>query len=69
MRYDLDNLRPGCYHCNINLSGNWVAYEAHLIVDYGRDYPDQLQKRNEETKGRQYDILWYQNKLEEYKKL
>src|SRR5437588_614638 len=30
LRYDLDNLRPSCYRCNIHLSGNWPAYEAHL---------------------------------------
>lgn len=69
MRYDLDNLRPGCYHCNINLSGNWVAYEAHLMIDHGQNFPTQLKKRNEETKNKQYDILWYQAKLAEYQNL
>lgn len=66
LRYDLDNLRPQCYHCNINLSGNWVAYEAHLMIDKGRDFPTLLKQRNESTKNRQYDILWYENKVTEY---
>jgi len=69
LRYDLDNLRPQCYHCNINLSGNWIAFEAHLMVERGRDFPDQLKQRNRDTMGKQYDSLWYINKIEEYKKI
>jgi len=69
LAYSLDNLRPQCYHCNINLSGNWVKYEEHLILDKGRDFPDILKKRNQETKGLQYDILWYEQKIKEYENL
>ncbi len=69
MRYSLDNLRFQCYSCNIHKSGNWPAYEAHLMIEKGRDFPDLLKKRNEETKNKQYDILWYLQKLEEYKQL
>ena len=67
MRYDLMNLRPQCFRCNIHLSGNWVAYEKHLKAD-GIDV-EVLKQRNEDTKGGQYDRLWYENKIEEYKKL
>ncbi len=69
MRYHLDNLRPQCYNCNINKSGNWIAFEAHLILDFGKDFPEQLKQINRDTTGKQYDILYYQDKLEEYKKL
>lgn len=69
IRYSLKNLRPQCMMCNIHRSGNWVGYEAHLIVDFGRDYPDELKKENEATKNKQYDILWYQAKLDEYRLL
>jgi 5-methylcytosine-specific restriction endonuclease McrA len=69
MRYSLDNLRPQCFACNIHKSGNWPAYEAHLIVDHGRDYPDQLKQKNRDTTGKQYDILFYIQKLEEYKQI
>jgi hypothetical protein len=65
MRYHLDNLRPQCYNCNINKSGNWLAFENHLKKD-GID-PDELKQKNEDTKGKQYDILYYENKLQEYK--
>ena len=68
LRYHLDNLRPQCYNCNINKSGNWVAFEAHLILDKGRDFPEQLKQLNRDTTGEQYDITWYENKLIEYKK-
>lgn len=64
MRYDLDNLRPCCYHCNINLSGNWIEYEKHLIRD-GIDVQE-LKDRNEKTKGGMYREDWYENKIREY---
>lgn len=69
MRYSLDNLRPQCFRCNIHLSGNWVAYEAHLIVDHGRDFPEQLKQKNRDTIGQQYDSLWYEAKLKEYQQI
>lgn len=69
MRYSLDNLRPQCFACNIHKSGNWPAYETHLIVDHGREYPDRLKQRNRDTIGRQYDSLWYLAKIDEYKQL
>lgn len=69
MRYSLDNLRIQCYRCNINLSGNWPAYEKHLKEEKGPDFPDALKAKNEQTKGRMYDVLWYQQKLDEYRQL
>ncbi len=62
LRYSLENLRPQCYHCNINLSGNWIEYEKKLGEEATR-----LKRLNEETKGRQYDILWYLAEIEKYK--
>lgn len=69
VRYSLDNLRPQCYSCNIHKSGNWPAYERHLSIEKGVDFPIELKKLNESTKNRQYDILWYQAKLAEYRNL
>lgn len=69
LSYDLKNLRPQCYRCNINLSGNWVAFEKKLIAKEGQEYVDDLKKRNQATIGLKYDILWYQNKVTEYQKL
>lgn len=69
LRYHLDNLRWQCYHCNINLSGNWIEYEKHLNKEKGPGFSESLKALNEATKGKQYDILWYQAKLEEYRQL
>lgn len=67
LSYDLANLRPQCYACNIHRSGNWPAFEEHLLRD-GVDI-EALKRRNRDTKGRQYDRLWYQAKIAEYELL
>lgn len=69
LSYDLKNLRPQCYRCNIHLSGNWPAFEERLRNEHGQEYIDELKIRNQKTKGLKYDELWYKNKIEEYKKL
>jgi hypothetical protein len=68
LRYSLDNLRPQCFRCNIHLSGNWPAYERHLISDNGCTFVSELKRRNEATKGRKYDVLWYQARVAEYER-
>jgi hypothetical protein len=30
---------------------------------------EELKRRNEQTKGRKYDALWYQARIEEYSKI
>lgn len=42
LRYDLRNLRPQCYRCNIDLSGNGSVFYHLLVVKEGQDYVDQL---------------------------
>ena len=69
LAYSLENLRPQCYHCNINLSGNWVAFEKRLTAELGKNFVTNLKKRNEETKGRKYDIFWYGEKIKEYEEI
>lgn len=64
MRYDLANLRFQCMVCNVWKSGNWPAYEAHLIRD-GIDVAA-LKQRNYDTKGQMFDRLWYTAKIDEY---
>lgn len=66
LSYDILNLRPQCYHCNINLSGNWIAFEQNLIRDHGKKYVEELKKRNQATKGLSYRIDWYLAKIEAY---
>jgi hypothetical protein len=69
LSYDLRNLRVQCYHCNVNLSGNWVVFEQRLTQNHGSDYVAELKSRNIATKGLRYDILWYQAKVVEYEKI
>ena len=66
LRYDLRNLRPQCYHCNINLGGNGIFYYRELIRREGEAYVEQLIKE----KGliiKAYDH--YEKLLEEYRLL
>lgn len=69
LAYDLANLRPQDYHCNINLSGNWPVFEANLIRDHGQGYVDELKNRNRETKGRKFGTPWVLAKIDEYQLL
>lgn len=67
LRYSLDNLRIQCYACNIHKSGNWLAYERHLIAD-GIDVQE-LKDRNEKTKGGMYRDDFYIQKIAEYQSI
>lgn len=69
MRYSLDNLRPCCYHCNINLSGNWVAYEERLNEEKGEKFAEFLKKENRRLSNGSYRADWYENKIKEYENL
>lgn len=68
LAYDLDNLRIQCFACNIHKSGNWIEYEAHLMIEKGRTFPDKLKKRNQKTKGKQYGRWWYEGEIKKYQK-
>lgn len=59
------NVHCQCYHCNINLSGNWVEYEKRIIEVYGQDACDKLKwlKWNGDIK---YSRENYLLKIQEY---
>ena len=64
LRFDLKNLRVTCYSCNVQKSGNFPAYQEHLIQDVGQEEVETLlQRRHEFTKG---DTHFYQAKIDEY---
>ena len=42
LRYDLRNLRPGCYRCNISLAGNGAAFYRNLVAREGQEYVDAI---------------------------
>jgi len=68
IRYDYDrNLRICCYRCNINLSGNFPAFQENLIKELGKKEVDKiLQDRHKITKA---DVFWYEDKISEYSAL
>lgn len=66
LRYDLDNLRPQCYYCNINLGGNGAVFYKKLLVEKGQEYIDRLfQLKGKTTKALDH----YKYLLAVYKKL
>lgn len=69
LRYDLANLRPQCFACNIHKSGNWLAFESRLVEDEGQSYVDELKQKNKDTLGGNYGRFWIEQKTEEYKSL
>lgn len=68
MRFDLRNLRPGCYNCNINLSGNWPAYQK-AIEKETPGITAILVAENDSTKGKTYPEEWFVKKIAEYEAL
>lgn len=67
LRYDLRNLRPQCYRCNIDLSGNGAVFYRLMVEDHGQVYVDQLFRDKElVTKG---NTAFYQAKIDQYKLL
>lgn len=69
LRYDLRNLRPQCYHDNINLSGNWPAYKTRIEAELGAGITEQLLAENEATKGKIYPSEWFIDKIAEYQSI
>lgn len=67
LKYDLDNLRVQCYHCNINLGGYQSEFYRRLEKDCGKPYVNRLFKaKNSLVKA---DKLWYEKKIAEYEKI
>ena len=69
LKYSLENLKFQCFSCNIWKSGNWVAYEKHLIQDNGENFIKELKARNEKTKGLMYRLDWYEVRIFYYQKI
>ncbi len=43
--FDERNVAAQCYHCNINLSGNWPAYRDYILLKYGAEVEFELQRK------------------------
>lgn len=60
------NVHCQCYHCNINLSGNWLEYERRIIQVYGNEKLTILKELKYQGL-----LIWkssdYAEKIKEYK--
>ena len=61
------NVHAGCYHCNINLSGNWRVYQRKMHEIYGKEIDDEFDKINQWSgTGKEFPFV---EKTEYYKGL
>lgn len=67
LRYDLRNLRPQCYRCNIDLSGNGSVFYRRLVEIEGQEYVDKLFQDKESII--KLDIHFVEAKILEYKSM
>lgn len=67
LRYDLRNLRPQCFRCNIDLSGNGAIFYRKMVQCEGQEYVDQLfHDKNTTIKA---DYSWFESKIKEYEQV
>lgn len=67
LRFDLRNIHSSCYNCNINLGGNGALFYRQLEKKYGKRWCENLFK--DKQKIVKADDLFYQQKIEQYKKM
>lgn len=63
--YDERNVHCQCYHCNINLSGNWYEYQRRMHLKYGVEIDHEFDVVNQKDG---WDFP-YQSKIEYYKNI
>ena len=60
-----NNVRPQCYRCNVNLSGNTAVFIENLKDEIGADaYQEMYETRHTVEKRSR---VWYEEKIAEYK--
>ena len=42
LKFDIRNLRPQCYNCNINLGGNGAEFMRKMLIRESQEYVDQI---------------------------
>lgn len=67
LRYDLRNLRPQCYHCNINGGGQGAEFYKRLVETEGQEYVDQLFRDKQVIV--KADAQFYENLIEKAENL
>ena len=67
LRYDLRNLRPGCYRCNISLAGNGAAFYRRLVDIEGQTYVDGIFA--DKNRAQKETLAFYQDLILHYQQL
>lgn len=67
LRYDLRNLRPQCFRCNISLSSNGAVFYHTLVAKEGQAYVDQLFLDKQKTV--KANRAFYQTLIDEYEQV
>lgn len=49
VKFDLRNIHPQCYRCNINLGGNGPEYYPFMLNTYGQEVVDELRFKSNTT--------------------
>jgi len=65
LKYNIRNLRPQCYHCNINLGGNGAEFYRRMVKEVGQVEVDEMFR----IKNQVYTpagALWYISQIAQY---
>lgn len=63
--FDLDNIRPQCYQCNINNSGEGAVFRGNLERDHGKKFVNDLERRAKQPyRG---DVFYLEDQIDVYK--
>ena len=65
--FNEDNVRPQCYRCNINLSGNTVEFRIRLIEEIGEDRVLDMEYTRHALCKR--SRAWYEERIAHYREL
>lgn len=66
LRFEPDNVWPGCVYCNRHLSGNLIEYRIRLVKKIGKERVEWLEKEHEPKSYTLKEIL---DLKKHYKKL
>lgn len=63
--FNENNVRPQCYHCNINKSGDTAVFQRNLELEIGKEAVEEMfeTRHTVEKRNRQ----WYLDQIEYYK--
>ncbi len=68
LRWNIRNLRPQCFRCNISLGGNSAIFYRKLVLTVGQEYVDEL-FRDKERKDIIVDRQFLEQKIAKYKEV